>query len=308
MIHARGWIIQRMDHSFARIDRSFIGLCESRIVRTKSTTSPARYLTSAVVSAVVFITLYLFFVRTHVGQSMDQLAYDGAEFGRRSVTPLTLRLLDSLPTVSVVVGLVLTVVIAMVRRNGRTLVVALGVAVVATATTQLLKYGVLSRPDLGVEGYAGNSFPSGHTTVAAASALAVFLLAGPRTRSMVGAWGSFFAVVAGVATLANQWHRPSDVIAALLVVAFWGCVGGAVLTHGRTGLVDEASRASGLGRRWWIVIPFVVVTGMAFVITFLRASSQSPSTLVAYIGGVTAIIAAGFMIALVATRLFARLP
>ena len=125
---------------------------------------------------------------------------------------------------------------------------------------------------------------------------------------MVGAWGSFFAVIAGVATLANQWHRPSDVIAALLVVAFWGCVGGAVLAHGRTGLVDEASRASGSGKRWWIVIPFVAVTGMAFVITFLRASSQSPSTLIAYIGGVTAIIAAGFVIALVATRLFARLP
>jgi hypothetical protein len=34
----------------------------------------------------------------------------------------------------------------------------------------------------------------------------------------------------------------------------------------------------------------------------------SSSTLIAYIGGAAAIIAAGFVLALVATRVFARLP
>lgn len=283
------------------------GLCESGNVRTKPTTNPARYLGGAVVAILVFVALYLFFVRTHEGQVVDQLAYDGAEYGRRSVTPLTQGLLDALPTVSAVVGLVLTIVVAAVRRNGKTLVVAVGVGVAAIATTQLLKYGVLSRPDFGVDGYASNSFPSGHTTVAAASALAIFLVSSPRTRSMVGIWGTVFAVVAGVSTLADQWHRPSDVIAALLVVAFWGCVGGVVLARSRTGSV-AAPRATGSGRQWWIALPFVVVSAAAFVITFLRASGDASGTLIAYIGGVTAIIAAGFVIALTATRLFARLP
>jgi membrane-associated phospholipid phosphatase len=267
----------------------------------------ARYLGGAVVASVVFVALYLFFVRTQQGQAIDQLAYDGADFGRRSVTPFTRGVLDALPLASVVVGLLLTIVVALVRRNGRTLVVAMGVAVAAIATTQLLKYGVLSRPGLGVEGYAGNSFPSGHTAVAAASALAIFLVSSPRTRSWVGVWGTAFAVLAGVSTLADGWHRPSDVIAALLVVAFWGCLGGAILAFGRS-RQSGLPRTTGVSRQWWFALPFVVVSAAAFLVTSLHASGDASGALIAYIGGVTAIIAAGFVIALAASRLFARLP
>lgn len=276
-------------------------------VRTTSRMNPARYLGGAVLAIVAFVALYLFFVRTQQGQAIDQLAYDGADFGRRSVTPFTRGVLDALPLASVVVGLLLTIVVALVRRNGRTLVVAMGVAVAAIATTQLLKYGVLSRPGLGVEGYAGNSFPSGHTTVAAASALAIFLVSSPRTRSWVGVWGTAFAVLAGVSTLADGWHRPSDVIAALLVVAFWGCLGGVILALGRP-RQSGLPRATGVSRQWWFALPFVVVSAAAFLVTFLHASGDASGALVAYIGGVTAIIAAGFVIALAASRLFARLP
>jgi len=269
--------------------------------------NPARYLGGAVLAIVVFVALYLFFVRTQQGQAIDQLAYDGADFGRRSVTPFTRGVLDALPLASVVVGLLLTIVVALVRRNGRTLVVAMGVAVAAIATTQLLKYGALSRPDLGVEGYAGNSFPSGHTTVAAASALAIFLVSSPRTRSRVGVWWTAFAVLAGVSTLADGWHRPSDVIAALLVVAFWGCLGGVILALGRPRQAGMP-RTTGVSRQWWFALPFVVVSAAAFLVTSLHASGDASGALIAYIGGVTAIIAAGFVIALAASRLFARLP
>jgi len=58
----------------------------------------------------------------------------------------------------------------------------------------------------------------------------------------------------------------------------------------------------------WIVVPFAVVTGVAFVITVLRASGESTETLIAYIGGMAAIVAAGFAVAVIGTRLFARLP
>ena len=285
------------------------------------------YLAGAALIALVFVGLYLFFVRSHAGQEADQLAYNGAEFGRRSITTFTGRVLDSVPDVAVVFGVVLTAIIALVRRNWRTLLVALAAAAAATATAQLLKYGILARPDLAVEGYAGNSFPSGHTTVAAASALVVFLVASPRTRPMVAGWGTAFAVLAGVATLANQWHRPSDVIAGLLWVALWGCLAGAVLVWPRVGVVpaaavdDSSSRwpaFTGLHRPTirvirWLSVGFGALSAMAFIATLvlnstLFASVGTTGTVVAYFGGVAAIVTAGLLLALSGTRLFASLP
>ncbi|WP_241980017.1 phosphatase PAP2 family protein [Cryobacterium glaciale] len=285
------------------------------------------YVAGAVLTTVAFIGLYLFFVRSQIGQEADQLAYDGAEFGRRSITPFTGRVLDSVPDVAVAFGVLLTAVIAFVRRNWRTLLVALVAAAAATASAQLLKYGILARPDLAVEGYAGNSFPSGHTTVAAASALVVFLVASPRMRPMVAGWGTAFAVLAGVATLANQWHRPSDVIAALLWVALWGCLAGAVLAWPRLGVVPRTAAAAS-SSRWpaftglrrstiriirWLSIGCGALSSLAFIATLVANSSLFDSvgtvgTLVAYLGGVAAIVTAGLLLALSGTRLFARLP
>ncbi|TFB96105.1 MULTISPECIES: phosphatase PAP2 family protein [Cryobacterium] len=279
-------------------------------VRTTSTTSPLRYVVGAFCSIAVFVVIYLFSVRTLAGQTMDQLAFDGAEFGRRSVTPFTQQVLDALPVVSVIAGAVITGILTAVRRNVRTLVVAIGAALGAVLTTQLLKGLLLTRPDLGVDGYAGNSLPSGHTTVAAASALAVFLVSSPRTRWLSALAGTAFAVVAGVSTLANGWHRPSDVIAALLVVAVWGCAGGVALTvwRGDDATTMKAPPAAGARIQLKILVPFLVVAVSAFLVTYFRAFGTTPGPLIAYIGGVSAIIAAGFAVALTATRLFSRLP
>ena len=300
-------------------------------VRNRSLRNPLHpgsfaYFAGAAILAGVFLALYLFFVRSHAGQEADQLAYDGAAFGRRSITPFTGRILDSVPDAAVVFGVVLTAVIALVRRNWRTLLAALVAAAAATATAQLLKYGVLARPDLAVEGYAGNSFPSGHTAVAAASALVVFLVASPRTRPMVAGWGTAFAVLAGVATLANQWHRPSDVLAALLWVALWGCLAGAVLAWPR-GTVISPTDAAAPASRWpaftglrrstvriirWLSIGCGAVSALAFIATLVLTSNLFDSvgtsgTVVAYFGGVAAIVTAGLLLALSGTRLFARL-
>ncbi|WP_160175841.1 phosphatase PAP2 family protein [Cryobacterium roopkundense] len=281
----------------------------------------ARYLGGAALVSVAFIALYVFFVTIQAGQYADQLAYDGAQFGRRSVTPFTAELLDSVPTVSLVLGLIGTVAIALKRRNWRTLLVALGVAAAAVVSAQLLKYGVLQRPDLGVTGYAGNSFPSGHTTVAAASALVVFLVSGPRMRPVLAVGGTAFAVLAGVSTLANQWHRPSDVIASMLCVAFWGCVGGAVLAWpglAWAGADAPVRRAAGGGTRRrasavmrplrWVLLPFAALAGLALAGTFLFDFGESADLLVAYIGGVASIVTSGLLLALCGIRLFARLP
>ncbi|QYF72434.1 phosphatase PAP2 family protein [Cryobacterium sp. PAMC25264] len=271
--------------------------------------TPARYVSAAVLCAVAFLALYLFFVRDETGQAVDQLAFNGAEDGTTGTT-VTLSLLDLIPSVMVGVGAIVSLAIAAVRRAWFPLLVAVGSATAAVITTQLLKNIVLTRPDLGVEGYVSNSFPSGHTTVAAASALVVFLVASPHTRWLAGTIGAAFAVAAGVSTLVSLWHRPSDVIAALLVVSFWGCVGGAVLT--RSGGRQRGARTPtparvGLRLQTWIAVLAAIVTAVAVGIgaTGAFGTSAAPA---AYLGAVTAIVAVGFALAITATRLFDRLP
>jgi hypothetical protein len=267
-----------------------------------------KYLGAAVMTAAAFAALYVVFVRTHGGQLVDQLAYNGADVGERSVAPVANALLDLVPAVAGVVGLVLTIIITIVRRNWGTALVAIGCAGAAALTTQLLKLVFLDRPDLKVDGYADNSVPSGHTTVAAAAALAVFLVSSPATRSRVAGWGPLFTVLAGLSTLANGWHRPSDAIAALLVVAFWGCLAGAVITLMRPSAVAAPARPLAPGR-WWVVVPFLAVTLVALLVTYVWSGSDRAAVdVIAYVGGAAAIVTAGCALSLLATRTFARLP
>ncbi|MGY4857792.1 phosphatase PAP2 family protein [Cryobacterium sp. AP23] len=271
--------------------------------------TPTRYIGAALLCVVAFVALYLYFVRDETGQVIDQLAFNGAEDGTTGMA-LTQRLLDLIPSVMVAVGAIVSIVIAVVRRAWFALVVAVASATAAVITTQLLKNIVLTRPDLGVDGYVSNSFPSGHTTVAAASALVVFLVASPHSRWLAGTIGAAFAVAAGVSTLVSLWHRPSDVIAALLVVSFWGCVGGAVLT--RSGGRQRAARRPGPARvglrlQTWIAVLAAIVTAVAVGMGATGAFGTSAAPL-AYLGAVTAIVAVGFALAITATRLFDRLP
>jgi membrane-associated phospholipid phosphatase len=278
-------------------------------VHSISRLTPTRYIAAALLCVVAFVALYLFFVRDESGQVIDQLAFNGAEDGTTGMA-LTQRLLDLIPSVMVAVGAIVSIVIAVVRRAWFSLVVAVAGATAAVITTQLLKNIFLTRPDLGVDGYVSNSFPSGHTTVAAASALVVFLVASPHSRWLAGTIGAAFAVAAGVSTLVSLWHRPSDVIAALLVVSFWGCVGGAVLT--RSGGRQRAARRPGPARvglrlQTWIAVLAAIVTAVAVGIGATGAFGTSAAPL-AYLGAVTAIVAVGFALAISATRLFDRLP
>ena len=271
--------------------------------------TPTRYIGAALLCVVAFVVLYLFFVRDVAGQAIDQLAFNGAEDGSTGTT-VTRRLLDLIPSVMVAVGAIVSLVIAMVRRAWFPLVVGVSAAMAAVVTTQLLKNVFLTRPELGVDGYIPNSFPSGHTTVAAASALVVFLVASAHTRWLAGTIGAAFAVAAGVSTLVSLWHRPSDVIAALLVVAFWGCVAGAVLTRAggrqRTARTPTPARV-GLKLQTGIAVLAGIVTAVAAGIGATGAFGVSDAP-VAYLGAVTAIVAVGFVLAITATRLFDRLP
>jgi membrane-associated phospholipid phosphatase len=164
-----------------------------------------------------------FFVRTEHGQRLDTIALTGNSIGQARIDELVNTILNAMSLASIAVATAVLAFIALIRgRKGLALMVLLLIAG-SNLTTQVLKY-VIPRPNLGIDierAAAGNSLPSGHTTVAAAVAVALVLVLPPRTRALGSFLAAGYAALAGVATLSAGWHRPSDAMAALLVVGGW---------------------------------------------------------------------------------------
>ncbi|WP_407319216.1 phosphatase PAP2 family protein [Isoptericola halotolerans] len=178
----------------------------------------------AVLAVVALGATYRYFVTTVPGQSLDELAFTGAAYGQGRLWRVAEPVLDVVSVAFIVGGIGAAMAVALVRRRW---VLALQVAVLvggANLTTQVLKHQVLTRPDL-LPGWNGaNTLPSGHTTVAASVSVAL-LLATPRAwRPAVALLGAAYTGATGVSTLVGQWHRPSDVVAALFVVLAWGAL------------------------------------------------------------------------------------
>ncbi len=107
----------------------------------------------------------------------------------------------------------------------------------ANLSTQVLKHVVLDRPRLGLGVFDENTLPSGHTTAAASASAALVFVVPPRARPWAALLGAGYTAATGVSTLVGRWHRPSDVVAAVLVVLAWSALACAV------------SAATGPGRR-----------------------------------------------------------
>jgi membrane-associated phospholipid phosphatase len=194
-------------------------------------------LVAAVAAAGIWAT-WRVFVGTEHGQAVDQSSLDGAHIGQNRLWEVAEPVLDVVSVGFIAAAIVACAVIAFVRRRWGLALVAAGVLVGANVTTRALKYWVLDRPELG-HGPEFNTLPSGHTTAAASVAAAVLLVVPPRARPWAAVLGAAYGGATGVSTLIGQWHRPSDVVAGLLVVLLWGALGCAVLALG----VDTSSTA-----------------------------------------------------------------
>jgi membrane-associated phospholipid phosphatase len=183
-----------------------------------------------------------FFVQTLPGQQLDTIALAGNDIGRGHVVGLVSGVLDTVSVLSVLVATVAIGFIALIR--GRVLLSAVATAMIigANVTTQLLK-AVATRPEIGVDlerAAVGNTLPSGHTTVTASVAVALVLVLPAAVRGPAALLGGGVAALTGVATLSAGWHRPSDAVAALLVVGAWAALAGLVLVVARQGDTPEA--------------------------------------------------------------------
>ena len=176
------------------------------------------------------VLTYRFFVGTSLGQLVDTAAMRGADVAHPRVVAVLDRALNGTTLASLVLACLAAAAIGVLRRRVDVAVGAALLVVGANLTTQLLK-GRLVRPNLD-DFPAPNSFPSGHTTAAASVAFALILALPHAVRGIVTLVGAAYVAVIAVATVWAEWHRPSDTVAALLVVLAWGGLVAAVLRAG----------------------------------------------------------------------------
>jgi membrane-associated phospholipid phosphatase len=127
-------------------------------------------------------------------------------------------------------------VVAAAWRKGRRFAGLLGFAAMAGAniTTQLLKVVLAEhRPVPPRVRLPSDAWPSGHTTAAAALAVAILLITPPGHRRRVALVCAAGVLAVGVALVVRGAHYPSDVAGGLCVAGAWGAIAFAVSRRAR---------------------------------------------------------------------------
>ncbi|WP_151523372.1 phosphatase PAP2 family protein [Serinicoccus kebangsaanensis] len=176
-----------------------------------------------------FGAVYAVAVLSTTGQRVDSGLMDAV-----TVTGAQHQLLDSvLPNPYVLLALALGVgVLASLHRPRTGLAVLVSVPVLV-ASTQVLK-ALLPRPQLADPWLMSNSLPSGHTGAAAALALALLLVAPRAWLPVASVLGAGLTVWMGALVVMLGFHRPSDVVASVLLAVGAGGLG--LLVRGRPAL------------------------------------------------------------------------
>jgi membrane-associated phospholipid phosphatase len=133
------------------------------------------------------------------------------------------------PTLFVIWGAAL-VAVALGRERPRVAVAVVAVMSLSPLTSETLK-PLLAHPhaQVGTVHINAASWPSGHSTAAAALALSAVLVSPARLRPVVAALGALFAAAVGCALLILAWHMPSDVVGGYLVATLWAALAVAAL-------------------------------------------------------------------------------
>lgn len=185
---------------------------------------------------------FRFFIYTHVGQQVDEQAY--AEYANQFLNYRgpTLTALDSLPTIVGVVAVLGLIAVLVWKHRFLPALVGVLCGVGACVTTYALKNYIIVKPDWGIQEAVSNSAPSGHTTFAAAAGAALFLAAPRLMRPTVALLAAVATCLTGASTIINGWHRPVDVVTAILVTSMWTVLGMALLRYVRRGDFTIAAR------------------------------------------------------------------
>ncbi len=217
--------------------------------------------------AAAFVAVYLLAVCTPYGQSVENAMTRGFSEQawiydvRYSIGPPPLRGEEA----TLVVGIAVIVLIAVLRRQWRLAVAGAFVPAATAVSTYVLNRFVLPRPDISgaPESLTEVSFPSGHVAITAGVAIGVILVCPPRARPYVVAAGMTWLAFIAAAVQNLGWHRPSDAIGATLLAGIWYLVAvrwlpAAPVSRSRVGLVLAVGGAVlGAGRSDYLLEAFV---------------------------------------------------
>lgn len=204
------------------------------------------FATAIVGAAVVGIGIVIAMIRTKTGLFPLDLRF--ARYGAQHATTTSTDVMRTISqlggTTGVVVIAVIATVVEYIRRHSRSIPLFMTLAVGGQfALSNGIKYLVeRARPDLSrLTGFAGSSFPSGHSTAAAATLAAVALLTtrdrSRRTKIAGAAIAAGSAVLVGMTRVFLGVHWFTDVVGGLLLGWGWFALcsiafGGRLVTFG----------------------------------------------------------------------------
>ena len=213
------------------------------------------------IAATAFLALFALVRLVPVVGAADRSALSGRLDSGTTLIAIERLSLATVSLVTLAVGILVLGVVT-VRRRG----VGAGVRIVASVvgaavSAELLKRVLPFDPGQTDAGQAitSGSFPSGHSAIAAAFALAVMAtLSSQHARRWWGPLVVWVSLVA-VGTVAAGWHRPSDAVAGVLLAVVWHTAlvrrpaADALQAKAAREPLTDWSLASVPGWRWWLV-------------------------------------------------------
>jgi hypothetical protein len=193
---------------------------ESTPPRARAALAPdvVRLLVLAAIAFGAFVLVYLLAVQTELGQRSDDAALTGTGVVPERAQGAADKLLRVVSVGSLLAATAVLSVLAWLRRRPGLLLIPAAVIGISLLATELFKYVIFTRPDLGLDPYLiDNTYPSGHTTVAVSIGLAGVLVAPSHLRPTVALAAFALAAAAGVFVVTADWHRPSDPIGSYLL-------------------------------------------------------------------------------------------
>ena len=183
-----------------------------------------RKLARRIVALLACVALWLLLsyaaISTAAGQVLDTLLMEATMRATGRLVSFTSVVTGVVSVPAMVVAGVVVALVAVARKRPTLAGRALGMVIGANVTTQLLK-DMISRPDLGMTTGISNSLPSGHSTVAVTLSLALVAIA-PQWLRAPAAWiGWAWTSLMGVSVMMAGWHRPADVVVAVLIAGAW---------------------------------------------------------------------------------------
>ena len=169
-----------------------------------------RALVAALVALAVFFGIYGLAVQTEVGQHADEAALIGLRSAPERAQSGASRLLRFISVGSLVAAVLALGALAWLWRRPWLIVLPAAIVGLSLLATEAFKLVIFQRPDLWPSTLNGNSYPSGHTTIATSLGLSAVLIAPTRWRGWVAFAAALFAGGVGILVVTADWHRPSD--------------------------------------------------------------------------------------------------